>query len=471
MNTKVIAILVVVVMVGAGVGGYVLYQNMNQPKPINIDVNLEIFGNADKDDKITNADADMIEKYIKATNDKDQTVLDELKDKMSTTFADANQDGSINQADVDLVKQIVAGSEDYIWILDGRGIVKKVNANSKSIGCEYFANTELCLILGLVDRIKAVDFAPYKYKSFYFSEEKAAEIKNLDNMSEPNYDEINKLNLDTLLTFYISNQDAKETKIYNCDVLYLGCYNPDITNTNKSAFIQGILKAGYIFKVVDRAEQYADWLLSYRDKLLDIANSIPEADKPTVMCATYGTAYFNDGSDKTVTVYKPADPLGQAIELAGGHNVYKDFKDSDITSSSLYGAKVNIDTVLGTNTSVKYIFLHMVKYTYGGATQASTPSHGYLIDDSKELANGVKKMKDLPLVDEDKMTVELTAGEFRNGCSAGVLLGAYMGKIINPDAYASIDPVGMMNEYIQWMGIKDYDAHSHGQFVYPGLTA
>ena len=80
-------------------------------------------------------------------------------------------------------------------------------------------------------------------------------------------------------------------------------------------------------------------------------------------------------------------------------------------------------------------------------------------------------MKDLPLVDEDKMTVELTAGEFRNGCSAGVLLGAYMGKIINPDAYASIDPVGMMNEYIQWMGIKDYDAHSHGQFVYPGLTA
>ena len=471
MNTKIVAILIVAVMVGAGVGGYALYKSHgSSSKSINIDVNLEVFGNADKDGKITEDDAKMVEKYIKAKADDNKTVLDELATIMSSDFADADRNGSIEQADADLIRQIVAGTEKYIWILDGQGNVKKVNAESKRIGCEYFANTELCLILGLSDRIAAVDFAPYKYRSFYFSEEKAKTIGDLGNMSEPNYDEVNKLELDTLLTFYISNQEAKETKIYNCDVLYLGCYNPDITNTEKSAFIQGILKAGYIFKVVERAEEYANWLLNYRDQLLSIANGIPEADKPTVMSATYGSAYFNDGSNKTVTVYKPADPLGQAIELAGGHNVYKDLKEGDITKSSLYGATVNIDTVLGTNTTVKHIYLHMVKYTYGGMEQASTPKHGYLIDDTTELAAGLAKMKALELV-EDDMSVQLIAGEFRNGCSAGVLLGAFMGKQINPEAYKTIDPVKMMNEYIGWMGIKDFDAGVHGQYVYPGLTA
>ena len=470
MNAKIIAVIAVVVLVGAGVGGYAFFKNHNESNKIKIDVNLEVFGNADKDDKITNDDASMVEKYIKAKNDNDQATLDELSSKISTEFADANRDGKIDNDDVEQIKQIVSGTEKHIWILDGQGNVKKVNAESKSIGCEYFANTELCLILGLSDRIKAVDFAPYKYRSFYFSEEKAAQISDLGNMSEPNYDEVNKLNLDTLLTFYISNQAAKETKIYNCDVLYLGCYNPDITNTDKSAFIQGILKAGYIFKVVDRAEKYADWLLKYRDQLLDIAKSIPEADKPVVMSATYGSAYFVDGSTKTVTVYKPADPLGQAIELAGGHNVFKDLKEKDITSSSLYGATVSIDTVLGTNTTVEYIFLHMVRYTYGGMEMTSTPKHGYLIDSTEELSAGQNKMKALDLV-EDDMDVRLIAGEFRNGCSAGVLLGAFMGKIINPDAYSSVDPVKMMNEYIDWMGVSGFDAKEHGQYVYPGLSA
>ena len=100
----------------------------------------------------------------------------------------------------------------------------------------------------------------------------------------------------------------------------------------------------------------------------------------------------------------------------------------------------------------------------------STPKHGYLIDSTEELSAGQKKMKALDLV-EDDMDVRLIAGEFRNGCSAGVLLGAFMGKIINPDAYSSVDPVKMMNEYIDWMGVSGFDAKEHGQYVYPGLSA
>jgi len=123
--------------------------------------------------------------------------------------------------------------------------------------------------------------------------------------------------------------------------------------------------------------------------------------------------------------------------------------------------------VLGTNTTVDYIFLHMVRYTYGGSEMTTTPHHGYLATSDDELKAGYDKVKGFEFI-EDNMSVNLVAGEFRNGCTGGVLLGAYIGSIANSEVYKDIDPVKIMNEYIGWMGIDNYDAAKDGKFVYPG---
>ena len=68
-------------------------------------------------------------------------------------------------------------------------------------------------------------------------------------------------------------------------------------------------------------------------------------------------------------------------------------------------------------------------------------------------------------------TVTLLAGDFRNGCTGGILLAAYMAKQINPDAYTGIDSLKMHAEYIDWMGISDYDITKHGVFFYQGQAA
>ncbi|AMK14372.1 dockerin-containing iron ABC transporter substrate-binding protein [methanogenic archaeon mixed culture ISO4-G1] len=471
MNTKVLAVIVVAVLVVAGAGVFF----MMKPASVNaIDVELEVFGNADKDGKVDSADADLLKKYIDARDTGNTDAVKEAEEKMSLRFADANLDGKIDMTDYNQVKAIADGTAKKVWLLDGFGNEREISREIQKIGCEYFANTELCLILGLVDKIYAVDYAPYQYKDFYFDESKAATVKTLDNMNEPNYDDVNKLDLDILLTFYNKQYDAKQDKIYGCDVLYLGCYLPDITNTEKSSFIQGVLKAGYVFNVVDRATQYANWLLDYRDKLLNIANSIPEADKPTILASNLGSGYFGGGVF-TLTAYKLTDPLGQGIKLGGGHNVVDDVNEKDITKNGTNGITVNIDTVLGTNTTVKFILLHMVKYTYGGSEQVSTPHHGhvYSVADEKasgELATALAEMEAMDLV-EDDMNVSLLAGEFRNGCTAGVLLGAYIGKLCNPDKYASINPIKMTAEYYDWMGIKDKDPAQDAVYVYPLLSA
>lgn len=471
MNTKMIAVAIVVVLVVGGAGAYMLIKNNNDDRSIDIDVNLEVFGNADKDGKISQSDADLTERYIQALNSDNDAEIEEIESLISLDFADANQDGKIDSKDVDQIKALVSGDAEYVWLLDGVKAdgsqdVRKIGRDIDRIGCEYFANTELCLILGLADKIAAVDYAPAVYKDFYFTADQRDGLFELGNMNTPNYDEVNKADMDILLTFYTNAYEAKQDKIYDCDVLYLGLYNPDLTNTSKSSFVQGVLKAGYIFGVVERAQSYVDWLIDYRDDLMGLADSIPESDKKTVMTHTYNQRYFADGTNMTLNVYKPADPLGQAIILGGGHNVYDDFAESDITSSNNYGAVVSVDKVLGTNTTVDYIFLHMVRYTYGGAEMANTPHHGYLVDDDSEMRAGQEAVRDLEFV-EDDMGVYLVAGEFRNGCTGGVLLGAYIGSIVNPDVYKDIDPVKMMNEYVvDWMGIDNYDVTENGQFIY-----
>jgi hypothetical protein len=67
----------------------------------------------------------------------------------------------------------------------------------------------------------------------------------------------------------------------------------------------------------------------------------------------------------------------------------------------------------------------------------------------------------------DPNDVRLIAGDFRNGPTGAVLLGAYIGKIINPSYYSDIDPAAIHNHYINhFLGIADYDVKTDGVFMY-----
>ena len=471
MNIKLIVIAVVAILVASGAGIAYMVLDGDKGSNITIDVNLEIFGNADKDSKIDNADANMVRDYVNAVNNGDNDKVAEIAKSMSMDFADANRDGRIDSADVDLIRAIAAGTAKDIWILDGLENIRKVSRNIDKIGCEYYTNTELCLILGLGDKITAVDNAPYLYKDFYFTSKQQGNITNMINCSSPDYDFINSLDLDIYLLFApTASYEAKQEKIIDCDVLYLGLYNPDLTNTSKSSFIQGVLKAGYIFGEVDRAEKYVEWILDYRDMLLDIAESIPEKDKPVVGMSNYtSTQYFCNENNTTMSLYRYVDPLGQAAYLAGGHNIVDDLVNDNFITSSAAAVSVGVDAVMNDdpNINVDYYFLHMVKYTYSATINAGVPDHGYIEDDRTEIEAAQKNAMSRNLLEDEQ--VYLLAGDFRNGASGGILLGAYMGKIMNPEKYSSVDPVKMHNEYVEWMGIKNYDVAENGVFLSPNI--
>jgi iron complex transport system substrate-binding protein len=473
MNTKVIAVITVGILVVTGIiGAFALMQQGAKGERDLTSFALEIYGNANGDSRVDKADATLVERYISASSKSNSTEMERFiaDNKFDVRLADANKDGKIDAADVSQIRAVVNGNAERLWFVDGIGADRSVGLDISRIGAEYYANTELCLILGVADKVVAVDNAPYIYKDFYFTPSQRANVVNLINMNTPDYAFVNELDLDVLLTFFTNSYDVKQTKLIGTDVIYLGLYNPDMSDAEGSNFIQGILKAGYIFGAVERAEAYAAWILETRDKLADIASTIPDGEKPTVLMSNYPNSYFIDPDTKTATVYCFTDPLGQACLLGGGRNVGEMLYGTTYNTS--LSQKSQVDALFNDDDSIKidHIFLHMVKYTFGGTVVAGVPDHGYLAQSDEEITAAWKQATSSShtlMVDQDPNDLYLIAGDFRNGPTGAVLLGAYIGKAINPDHYADIDPIALHNEYINnWLGIADFDVSTDGVFLY-----
>ena len=103
-TVKILAAVIVVVVIAAAVV-FILTKDNSSDK-VKIDAALEVYGNADGDYKIDNADLDIIKKVIKG--EKDYTLL-------KYPLADANYDGQVTEADVELVQKILKGESCTVY--------------------------------------------------------------------------------------------------------------------------------------------------------------------------------------------------------------------------------------------------------------------------------------------------------------------------------------------------------------------
>lgn len=460
MNTKIIAISIVAILVVGGVGAYfALKKNGSSEETVYPMDQLQIFGNANGDWKIDQNDANYI-----------QDIIDGKKEK--TVFADANKDGKIDEKDVEQVQKIISRNGlEYIWLVDGNNTVKKIKTTINKIGAEYFSNTELMLILGLKDKVHTVDYAPFQSKDVYFGDA-ASRIVTMGDMNKPNYENIVKMKLDILLTFSYHNADVKQEKLGNTDVLYLGMYRPNLESPEQSEYFQGIIKAGYIFNKVDRAEAYKAWLLEKREEIKNAVDKIPDANRKKVLMTNYTGTFMQDGETKSISTYTSIDPQAQACMLAGGKPTARDVLQESAWNGgpdrTLYGTKINIESFM--DNKPDFIFCHLVRHTFGGSEIAVCPPHGLAVDDDAKMvesqAAAVANAGKFGLGDSK---IYLMAGDFRNGATGGVLHAAYIATIIN-EGYEMPNPFEMHQEYItDWLGLEGYDLNSKGVFTCPNL--
>ncbi len=411
---------------------------------------LEIFGNANMDEIIDEKDIIYLQRIIRG-------------EVNATQFADANKDGKIDEKDIEQVRAIINGNASYIWMLDGNSDLIKVKLPVKRIGVEYLSNIELMRILGVQDKIIAVDIAPYMLREFYLPE-RANEIINLGNMYKPDYEYILSLNLDTIFTFSFDISE-KKSKLQDINVVFLGLYWPDVINVNESRFIQGIMKAGYILGKIDRAKEYLNWLLNTMDYIKNKTSTIPENKKPSVLM-TARLGYLVDPLQKNLRTYTYIDPLSQMCILAGGRPIAMDLPD---WLGKSYYTTIDLEWVLEKNP--EYIFVHTVRYTYNGRTLP--PAYGYNVDDITSLNSTWFDIMSRPLLQNINAVknnrVYIIAGDFRNNAMGSILGAVYLAKILHPELFEDLDPRAIHQEYItKWMGLN-YNLTKHGTFLYPPI--
>lgn len=460
MNKRYSVIAVVAILIVSGAAGVLLLNLNNNPDRGYVpSTGLEVFGNANEDWKIDEDDLTALEEMIAGERD-------------PTAMADANNDGVIDEDDLEQVEAIINRTAEFLWLIDGDGNTKKIKLDIERIGSEYYSNTELMCILDVKDKVVAVDNAPYQLKDFYFGEGRT-DIVNMVNMHVPNYEAVADLNLDILLTFSYAGTEEKQEALSNVDVVYLGMYRPDVLEPEKSEYMQAILKAGYIFDRVERAENYIDWLLEVRDDIASVSETIAEEDKVKVLMTNYSNSHFADESIVEWSLYTKIDPQGQALLLAGGHSVAQDIltpqQYNGGADRTIYGAKVGSESII--TADIDYIFCHCVRFTYGGAELISTPNHGYGISDRTEIDAAQALAASREMMDfVDDENIYIMAGDFRNGATGGILHAAYIAKAIYPDLFFELDPIAIHNQYVnEWLGVSGYDVSVDGVFISPML--
>ncbi len=452
MDTKMIAVGMAAVIVIASVAVFVLSEDVEAWPGHD---GLEIFGNANGDWSV---DVDDLA-YIQAIIDGEEE---------PNKFADANRDGKIDERDIAHVQALIDGDAEFIWILDGNGVPVKIGLPVERIGVEYLANAELMNILGVSDKVVAVDAAAYIMKDFYFPGKNFTDGQMGQMHSNPNFETIFDMNLDVLFTFS-PDTDTKVENLPGTDVVFLGLYWPNVIDPQDSRFMQGVVKAGYILDAVDRANDYKDWLEGLVERLDNVTSGISEEDRPSVLMTSHNRYFgFNGEENMEASIYTKIDPLSQACILAGGNPIAQNI-DNWVGAGGVYGTTVTVEWIL--EQEPEFIFAHSVRYTYSGLTRE--PAYGYDWDDISNYTAAVDDMLSRSALGTipayQNGNVYITAGDFRNNAMGGILGAVYLAKILHPALFADLDPVAIHQEFVSdWMGL-DYNLSTNGVFIAPAI--
>ena len=394
------------------------------------DYTLNIFGNANEDDKINMVDVTYTELIIMERAEK-------------TQLADAKYDGGINILDVTQIELIILGRDKEMTMIDDTGEVMKFFKPIESF--VYHGHNsyiyETLRAIGVSDKIVGVshrftDPDGYRYSEAYYPE--LCGLTNVGVIKSPDYEVVNNLRPDVVITDGEEYYDRTKT--------------PDIpliaNDVMLSNFREATMKYGYIFDNVEEAEAYIDWYDGWEDRINEKVEGLSDDKKPLVYIGSYkpGTTSFQ----------VPARDNYRAVMVrrAGG-----DYIGDEVDGTGI----INVDAewVIDRNPDV-VIFSAGVQYA---SYDVEDPSEAIaLIDDFTNRSDFAK----VNAVVNDKVYVVSHAFILCGGAS-GLIGTTYYAKWMYPDLFADMDAQAMQQEFVtdfQGLGLNLEDCFC----VYPPPT-
>jgi len=371
---------------------------------------LSIFGNADMNDKINEADATYVQGIIEGKN-------------AATRLADANYDGKVDALDVERINEIIKGDEKELTVADsiGRNVTVKMPV-TKLIALGSY-RTEAARILGADDEMVGVS-SDIKDLKYYYPD--LAEKPAVGTWSAPDTEAIVKLLPDIIITSANLDRATKledSIKAAKIAVLGLDFYRDNIMRSE-------MLTLGFLLDRNEQAAKYLSWRAGYEQQIRDKVSSVKEEDRPRLFME-WGTKNTNS----EISSYGKGSSGDSVCKFTGGVNIAADLPEYP---------KVDSEWILKENPDV---IVKSLAPSAGSAGWNSTEEAAGIL---QKYIEGRPGWSNLDAVKNSR--IYLISTEIAWGPDA-IVGDAYYAKWLNPTL--DIDPEKIYSEYLEtFMGLE-----------------
>lgn len=268
-KTKTIAVVAVAIIVVAA-AAVVLMNRSDGGSDVAIESELLVFGNANGDYTVNQADLDIINEILK---EEDQSKRDA---KLSENpLADANNDGHVDQDDADLVKKIINDEPCTVYHYNASNVENYVVSTAwpvKSAIATASANQcWLMTMAGITDMVHGISYSmssapdPTLFPEFSKMESIGGSSTKLPVDKASTY--ISQYGVTAVITDKTESTVDKKTvepqyEKMGVDVIRVGAASVDVTE-----YCQQLFLIGFLFQTEEQCEDIAKWWLSMQAEI------------------------------------------------------------------------------------------------------------------------------------------------------------------------------------------------------------
>ena len=401
---------------------------------------LEIYGNANMDEYLDQADLDYIRDIAAGKTE-------------PTKLADANYDGDVDEEDIEQVQAILDGRETRITYIDILGEAETLNKPIKRLVNMGYNGVEMTRILGAEDLLVAYGADRSAHKTYL------PELSDLPSVSPDEGAQAENADFERIIML---KTDALQTNIERGSSSTAGRAQKDIFKKNLpdvplislnmrelDVLVKNVRTYGYLIDHEKEAEQFIKWYTEYYNLFESRTKDIPEEERPT--------AFFEYASEP-YNCYASGSNLGQVLVLAGGKNIIDGAVGPD---DPQYKGMIAADPEFIVKENPKYIFEAVASWGDGG----------YETDDLSKMTasrDQVLNRSELVNVDAVKENQVYCLDYFLLiGAGNNIIGTAYLAKLFYPDLFEDIDPVAIHQEYVDRFCRIDFNVEEKGAFLYP----
>lgn len=385
---------------------------------------LKVFGNANMDKTIDHSDVD----YVKGVIDG--------KEK-PTQLSDANQDGKVDDEDVAQIESIMKGDEGYIFVLDALNRTVKVKEPVNRVVAVKLPIAEAIKAMGAEDKLVGVGTDTINQPVLFPDLSRLPSVGG-SNLERADLEKIISLKPDVVF----GNEFEKLEQINKLEeagitVVSTECHG-DLLNA-----ISAANRLGYVLGTVKGAEEYTGWYSKYLDEISEKVKGLSEDEKPRVFY------YWNWGEETGPLGTSGKDcPVSKLIGFVGARDL----------AAELPGEYIEADPewVLKQNPSVAIRELMYLESGYDAENSTAAERRLRSFENRSGFADidAVKKKNDYILA--------------VNILSDNSWIGTvYLAKLIHPELFGDLDPMGIHQEYLTRFQHLDFDVTKQGLFLYP----